>query len=149
MTRRLLCANLIGNRVPYQSARSLNVSTPLLSSECSLQYPYEPWNNHLLEDQRVGPDFGLTAEVATFGIDPCGLGHVAFRQQQVEIVNRHLRVEHASEDEHRAHRLAEQAIVHQRQLGEQRGHLIKVRDTIENRYHRRHLVEKILSVTLQ
>ena len=51
------------------------------------------------------------------GIDPCILRHVAFAQQQIFVFDRNLRIERALQDEHGRHRLAQQPLVHQRDLG--------------------------------
>ena len=45
----------------------------------------QPRNNHLLENEGVGPDLYLAAQVAARWIDPRIFWNVAFAEQQINI----------------------------------------------------------------
>jgi len=80
---------------------------------CALRNPlrferaHQPRNNHLLENDGIGPDFDLPPQVTALRIDPGGLRRIAFVKEQINVVDRHLGVENPGKNEHGRHGLAE------------------------------------------
>ena len=72
-----------------------------------LQRPHQPGNDDLLEDDRIGPDLRLPPKVAALRIDPGSFWDVAFAEEQINVGDRNLRVEHSGRDEHGSHRFSQ------------------------------------------
>lgn len=68
----------------------------------------EPWDDYLFEDDGIGPDFYLPAEMATFWIDPGVFWGVAAGEKQVDVGDGDLSIEDSRENVHGRGRLVEQ-----------------------------------------
>ena len=79
-------------------------------------------------------------------IDPCGLRHVAFVEEQVDIGNRYLSIENSGKNEHGGRRPAEQLLFNERHFWQDFRHLIDGGHVVENRHQSRDLIEEILAV---
>src|ERR1700685_1133700 len=106
----------------------------------------QPGNNNLLEEAGIGPDSDLAAEVSAVWVYPGFFGHVAFAEQEIFVVDGNLSIEHTGENEHGSHRLAQQTLLHQRQLGQEVGHFIQRLHVFEDRHQRRDLIEQIFAI---
>src|SRR5215470_10562092 len=106
----------------------------------------QPRNNHSLKDYGIRPDHHLTPEVAALRVDPRSLWDVPFTEQQVDVADGNLRVEHSGENEHPSHGLSKQALPHQGHSGQDLRHLVDGCDVVENGHERWYLIKQIFAI---
>src|SRR5690242_18678529 len=88
---------------------------------CGAEVADEPGNDDLAEDDWVGPDLDLTAEMAALGIDPRFFGNIAAAEDQVGVGNWNLSVQCAGDEQHGRSRFADEALRNKRHFGEDGG----------------------------
>ena len=62
------------------------------------------------KDSRVGPYLNLPSEMTALRVDPRCFRYIALAEQEVNVFDWDLRVEHSSHDQHRRHRFSQQAL---------------------------------------
>ena len=87
--------------------------------------------------------------MTAFWIDPCIFGNVTAVKQFVDVGDRHLCVERASENEHGRCGLAEEMLIHQRHLLEFVDNLVQGCHVVKNGHDGGDLIEEILAVAEQ
>lgn len=84
----------------------------------------KPGDDDLAEDDGVGPDLDLAAEVPALGIDPSFFGDIATTEKKISVGDGHLGVFGAGDDEHGSGGLAEKILRDKRKLRENVGKFV-------------------------